>query len=348
MCKRLLTYLIAFSIIAISFSTSEASTSGATEDQQIAVLPFVNYSGDSKANQIIMDIFFQQLEKAQLNVFPNIELRNILRKNRIRSVGSINDNDIIKIRESSNISRILLGSINIYKRNQNPEISISVRLVDANQMKIIAACTQSAQGTDFESLFGLGVIESHEALAQIIVEKLIQKLVFSVQESNQNTKSLTIALIPLDNLSEIKKAGLLTTNILLTTLVEKGYNIIEPGIIENIMLKNKRILRGEIDFLTLNQITSQMDIDIIITGSVDNFQFARGSRQAELEIGIRTIDASNGKIISMYNNYSKGNDSESIFGMGKIDALGNLIRKTIDNYIHTFEKKSETYFAKEN
>lgn len=335
---------------SVSAEVNESTHTISTDSNVVvAVLPFVNYSGNSEAMKMCMKNLYEQLDMHDVQYLSHTTLRPTLRKYRIRTVGSIGQEDVSDIKKSTNINRIILGALNICSERSNPEVSVSVRIIDANNMHIISAVTQSAKGFDSEKLFGLGKIKTIETLMQQVMQKLVANLLFETENiKNQKQPSYTIALIPLDNISKAKKAGLISANILLTTLVQHGYNVIEPGIIDEIMQKNKRVLRGEVDLQTLKQIKNLLHIDLLVTGSIEQFKISRGSRNAEIEIGLRTLDASNGKIISMFNDNKKGDDSETLFGLGKINAMGNLISKACNQYVHTLEKKSEKYFAKQN
>ncbi len=318
----------------------------------IAVLQFANYSGSSKAPAAVMHQIYKQLEQHHLKYVPQADLRSVLRKYRIRSIGSVNRRDVLNIKKSTIINRIILGSINIYESQKNPEISISIRIIDTDQLSIITAGTISATGSDFEKMFGLNKIGSVELLLEKVVDDLFSNLVEKLKNYNNlsidNNVSHIVAIVPFDNISEKKYAGLITSNILLSNLIRKGFKVIEPGIIKEYMLRNKRVLRGEIDLKTLEQFNTELNIDLLITGSVEHFKLARSIRQPELEIGARALDADNGRIIIMFNDSRKGNDSETIFGFGKINSMGNLIAKSFDKYLHKLESKSEKYFAKRN
>ena len=316
----------------------------------VAVLPFINYSTESNAIPMVMEQLFTQLESNHVNYISNADLRPLLRKNRIRSIGFINKEEVAVLLNSLKIDMFLIGSIDIFNNQSNPEISISIRMLDPERMHIIAAETYAASGSDFEKLFGTGIIGSIDSLTNISVKALVKQLVQEIslyEQASSNTKQ-TVAIIPLDNITEEKRCGKIADNLLLTTLVQSGYNVIEPGMIKEIMSKNRRILRGEVDFETLQKINEDVEVDMIVTGAVEQYQIQRGSSQPEIEIGLRTLDASNGKIISMFNDRRKGNDSESVFEHGKINAMGNLLKNSFTSYIKTLEKKSEKYFAKHN
>lgn len=341
--------IFCFLSLTLVGAVSAKSTAPRTS-KKVAVLPFINYSFDSRAVSVIADQLYTQLESHNINYISNTELRPLLRKNRIRSLGSINAEEVAVLLNSIDIDLFLIGSINIFIAQDNPEISISMRILDAKNMHIISAETYSATGLDFEKLFGTGILTSIDSLVNKAVLELVENLFASVVKYETETpiQKQTLAIIPVDNITEQKRCGRIADNILLTTFVQAGYNVIEPGIIQSIMSKNRRVLRGEIDLETLALINNKVQVDMIVTGGVEQYEVKRGSRQPAIEIGLRTLDASNGKIISMFNDFRKGNDSETVFGHGIVNAMGNLLTNSFTNYIQSLDKKSEKYFAKHN
>lgn len=326
-----------------SYIQADAATTGASGNR-FAILPFYNLSGSSGAPSKVMEMILKHFDSRQLSYVSHDELRSILRHYRIRLLGSINGTEISQITQEAHVDYFLLGTVNFYEDRDNPEISISVRIINARTKKVIAAATRSATGKDYEKLFGTGIIGSIDVLLDKVVDELFDDLFTDQNEIKTHAQNdVTVVIIPFDNLSEKKNAGLIVSSILLSDLVNKGYEVIEPGIVQEVMMKHRRILRGEIDFSTLDTLKSLHDFDVIVTGSVDLFEPSRGSTQPRLELGMRMLDASNGKIICMYNDARRGNDSESFFGFGKILSMGKLISKSNDKFINEMEKKREKY-----
>ncbi len=349
--KYLLVFLILFSSGVIC-SETETSPESTDKNILIGILPFANNSGTNESKNLIVPLLESSLIEAGLDIIPISEIRNTLRKYRIRSAGSINKENARIIQDNLSTTHLLLGSFDIYD-STNIEASFSVRLIDVENMRITWADSYYAAGSDFESILGLGRIDKIEMLCERLIAKFKKSLMDIIsspanQTSNDSTRNM--AIIPFDNLSSRKAAGKLFDNVLITELWRRDINIIEPGVILDIFRRFNRLPQGEVDFEIIQCLDSSHKVDMIITGVVDKCRSrtlrSRGSTP-NLEFSCRYINTESGTVISAYNFSGRGKDYETIFELGVVNSLGVLMKKAAQKAIDKLNTNlNKRYHAK--
>ncbi|MDD4052768.1 MAG: hypothetical protein PHR28_12835, partial [candidate division Zixibacteria bacterium] len=97
--------------------------------------------------------------------------------------------------------------------------------------------------------------------------------------------------------------------------------------VNDLFLRNNRVVAGEIDRDLLQQLRDSLGADLVITGTIDRFQpgTAGGERiDPEIALGARCLDAATGKIVATYETSRRGVDSETLFKTGAFRCLGKM------------------------
>lgn len=348
-----LKYIIALLIItfigvmpcAQSSPESDQKTARTTRKCTIAILPFVNFSGETRGEEVMMPLIQSRVAGSDLIVVDSSQLRQTLRKHRIRSSGAINTSDASIIADELGIDFILLGSIDVFIENNIPEAGFSARCLDVKNMKIFWAVSEAAGGNDFTGLLGIGQIREIDKLAEKLIEgafKNFEKSINAYIRKNEAGKSSpTFALVPFDNLSAQKFAGDVISTILLTELVDRGMSVIEPGTVGELFRSHNRALRGEIDFDMITELRSGLNADYVITGSVNLFKAGPGGVEGsgpEVEFGGRCLDSEDGRIIGAYEYSRRGTNSAALLHPGSTNSLGELSRDAVEDFVKKVKK----------
>lgn len=315
----------------------DAGTEEASDVPAVLVLPFANYTQRNDAPQVLMPHVYRQLTERGITHLSATEIRPILRRHRIRSVGRIGAEAAAILRQETGAEAILVGSFDFYEELSQLEVGLSVRLVDIESSTLLAAASNAATGRDFERLFGLGRIESMEALAERVVNDLIDRLEIetalarSVDGKESPGPCPRVAIVPFDNRSEYSYGGEVFGNILLSALVAGNYVVLEPGAVHEHFLSEQVMHRGQIDAPTLQSLSTRFDLCYVITGVVERYEVARGvsaTSYPELIFGARLLDARRGALVATVSSERNGGDSIVLLDMGRCRALGQLTRKT--------------------
>ena len=323
-----------------------------TQSATIAVLPFANYTGNSKAKLAGDSLIFELLIEQGWNVIPRDSLRDVLRKHRIRTKNGINIDQAAAIRDELSADYFLIGTYNIYIENDIPEVGFSIHLVDTENLKIAAAFSAAANGEDFSGFLGIGRITSIDVLYKTVIAKAfvdINPPKIELLKTRPKVRSAgRMAIVPFDNFSPDRNAGLIVSSMLIAELTEAGWDIVSPGDVFQLFRLNNRIPRGEIDFDLLKQMTDKLNVDFVITGSV--FEFTAGmagidGSVPEIELSGRLIESRTGRIISTESVSARGSDSELFFRSGTCYSLGKLTRKALRDLRNKIAGERIAHFA---
>ncbi len=315
---------------AVSDTTPAAASQDSLSANVIAIVPFANHAGPQAAADGLVSLIQRRLALVPVRVIDPAELRETLRRHRIRTAGAISREDAARIGQERRIDYLLLGAIDIYVEGSVPEAGFSVRLVRVADMQVVWACSDAASGEDFAGLLGIGRITAMRTL----LSKLVDQTFTGIDTVFQPTGSgpappagLLYAIVPFDDSSPQTKAGDIVSGLVLSELVREGHRVVEPGMVRELFRRNNLISHGEIDLSLLTQLRDSLGVDRVITGCVDQFQAATPGAEwsrPEVALGGRCLDAETGRILSAFEDARNGGASESILRLGGYHSLGRL------------------------
>jgi TolB-like protein len=313
------------------------------QSRTVAVLPFVNNTAGDKMKTMIEPLIYSRLHEFGWDFITSEELRKTLRKYRIRSGGGLSASDTFKIKEELQVNFLLNGSYDVFIDQEIPEAAFSMRLIDVGEMKIVRAVSVASSGEDFTGLFGIGRVKSTDILLAKLVEKAFEGFEQSPADDRKRCDTdltkISFAVVPFDNISANRKAGDIVNSIFLSELISVCADVKEPGVIVSVFRAENRLPRGEIDYTLLAQMRDELNIDYVITGTVENFNPGRADvdgSSPEIQLGGRLIDAKTGRIISIYGRSRRGSDSETFFKLGSCYSLGKLSQEVIKSLVRDF------------
>jgi len=339
--------LTAFAFLPLSSAGESHEQAGTSASQvySIAVIPFANYSGESRAEEIFMPMVQDMISRNGLRIIAPEKLRPTLRKHRIRAAGAIGPSDAAIIAEELDVDFLMLGSIDIFIDQSIPETGLSLRLLDPENMRIFWAASEAATGEDFTGLFGLGRINNIEKLAGKVIETSFKKFdktfgEYILRRGSPNP-SPTFALVTFDNLSGKKHAGEVVTNILLTELISRGNTVIEPGTVGDVFRSDNKATRGEVDLDIVSKLHNRLGVDFVVTGSVSRYVAGIAGVESsgpELEFSGRCLDSKNGRIIAAYDYSRRGSNSAALLNPGSCHSIGRLSKKAVSDFLKKLDK----------
>ncbi|GJM43847.1 MAG: hypothetical protein DHS20C21_06890 [Gemmatimonadota bacterium] len=344
----LLTTLLA--AVAPAPSSADAGVAQGGPAARTAVLLFSNFSGTSRAPATVMPLVYRELEARGVPHLSHITLRPILRQHRIRTVRGITGPEANLLREGSQVELLLLGSCDVFLDAENPEVAISARLVDTETMRVVSAQSVAATGEDDAGLFSVGRITSLDELAGRVVARLVDDLELSFQRPQRDPSEAplpTVAIVPLDNTSKARGAGEVVSSQLLSELLTRGFEVIEPGRVNDLFLRNGRVLRGGVDREMLARMSEAFGMDFVVTGEVETFRVGRGELETaapSFAFGARLI-AADGTLRMSHDEARDGRDSEHLFGLGRRRSLGELSRDSLKRLVRRIVEETEESVA---
>jgi hypothetical protein len=110
------------------------------------------------------------------------------------------------------------------------------------------------------------------------------------------------------------------------------------------LAKLRSLPRGEISAEEISQLKEELQVDLIVTGTVYRFVPGRGRSSEsppQVEMGLRLINAADGKVLASVSSTCAGDDSEGPFGVGICYSLGKLTQKSFVNAWKQLLKQNE-------
>ncbi len=344
------------SVTALILMTGCASREPVFEEDEalpvLAVMPLANLSESGDAQSQIMPELCAALGRRGIPAISDADMRPILRRHRIRGGGVLTRSDIDSIREATGASAILFGSVDFYAEGINPEMGMSLRVLDARSLEILFASSASVTGDDFAGLFGIGRIDSLDRLLPPLLDQVLAD--FDIRELGSALRSEglprgpSVAIIPFEGHRDYPFAGSVFTSIVGTELFSRGYRLIDAALLGDAYLRERHAPRGATTLALAEDLHGTLGARWILTGGVDYFEPSSGDPLSapELEIHARMMNASSGRLVFKYDTELRGSPAGQVFGFEERRSLGRLARKAagrlVDDMTHRIEEEIET------
>ncbi len=156
-------------------------------------------------------------------------------------------------------------------------------------------------------------------------------------------KNYNVVLIPFENLTEYPEALEKAVPLLRNELNKRGLFVLEEKDVLPFLTKYEIRRRGSLSLEDIKKIKSDTKADFIFTGSILNYTEAENPRFA---LHARLLDAETGKIV--WSGYSSltGYDFETVFGLGIIKSIDELIPHVIERLFNDFTLYKSVYGGK--
>jgi len=147
-----------------------------------------------------------------------------------------------------------------------------------------------------------------------------------------------IAVLPFYNGSTTKAAGEIVTKAFIEELYDSGKFEIEfPGNVKKFIIGERIIIRKGIGADHIKLVGERLNVDAIIIGCVKKYE-SEGKKNAQIpviSVDARMIYADSCSILWLGDNYRRGDDYETFFGIGRIRSLADLSRRVVKELIDT-------------
>jgi hypothetical protein len=306
------------------------------------LLTLANHTEVPAAVAAILPLIRAGFEARGVDCVPDSALRRVLRSHRIRTADlGVGREQARAIEEEAGAEYLILGSVDVWRAVDDPEIGLSLRIVRVRDMRILAATSVGATGEDFAGLFGFGRVTKIEDLAPRVVRRAFEELDGSTAPwaSDEPPDRARVVLLAFDDLSSGGHGGEIVTSILLSRMVDAGFDVLEPGVANDMFLRCGEFPRGEISDSLRRVLLDAAGSRIIVTGVVQELTPAGGAAGTpRFEFGARGIDGSNGRTIFTVDRSADGRDSETILQRGRIRSVAGLVRHSLDRVIEALAR----------
>lgn len=148
-------------------------------------------------------------------------------------------------------------------------------------------------------------------------------------------EGVKLAILPFDNLSKTPGAGKTMENFVLVEFLKRTpIQIVDLGEVIAVLSDERVRLATSIPRETIQSIGGKLGVDLLMIGVLHAYEMqtlsgASGSGQVPvIALSVRIINTATGEIVWASNATRRGNDRESIFGIGRVNFLDALAEST--------------------
>jgi TolB-like protein len=157
-------------------------------------------------------------------------------------------------------------------------------------------------------------------------------------------KETNIAILPFDNLTDEERASQQVYDIFLVEFLKVGnFSVVDPGEVERVLAEERIRYASELSIEQIHKIGRELKIPMIVQGAVLEY----GIRQVQgfkvvdvpyISLMVKMVDTQSGKIVWASSYSRNGNDSEKVFGFGRISSLNKLTEVMAREIVESLEE----------
>lgn len=333
-CRRFALSTI-LSILLVGWAAAESS-------RPLILLPPANPSGSRDAEELVQSLLLEEFRRRGIPVQDSRgELRTLLRKHRIRSVGQIGRDDAVILRNHSGGRALLFLSVDVYRDDSaGVEVGLSMRLLELDTLRLSAAAAYGATSETYGISFGRGRVHDVRELATRVVRELVDDLLGSEAMAPRRKVGARVAMVPLENPAKNAGASDIVEMALINGLLNRGFDVLEPGFSREQFIRNGLAHRGGIDLSSIEGLRDELDVDYVLTGSVETLEPARGDLSVAVpsaRFHLRLLDTASGRIVWTDHFEGDGTMSEGFFGRGRRTSTHQFLELAIKELIDRME-----------
>jgi TolB-like protein len=210
----------------------------------------------------------------------------------------------------------------------------------------------SASGLDSRRPLNLGIIQDPELLARRTARRLVALFEERPAAATPGPardgflrraipveRAGPVAVLPFEGVSDTDAnvAAETITSLALSVLYEQGFQLVPPGVVNQVLRRHGILLRGQVDAETRSAL-HDAGVDYILTGTVEGWEVRGGASEPEprVSFGARLIDAGSGQIWWMNGLDRGGWDGLNLFGTGRTHSRGRLAQHMMRSLVAGF------------
>jgi hypothetical protein len=322
---------------------------------RIAVLPLTNRSQRGAPLSEIRDRLIRELELQGFELIEEDDLENFMRRHRMRYTAGLSEEMAEVLADETGARGALITTLDLYDERNPPKMALTSRLVSTGDRPRILWMESAVRvGDEAPGGFDLGLVSDPWALAETVIDEIVEAVPRG--ESGGGTsrgkpgvpsrktrwkfrprtyyaspelpvvrdEAGRIAVLPFSNDSTTPYAGEILTDQVIRHLVEVGADVVEPGIVRQVMLEARQFYSEgpsvpETDILRLH-----LEADVVVFGEVTRYREKLGAEPAQAEFLVRAIDTASRELIWASNSFAGGNRGVFFFGIRQVHAAQAL------------------------
>lgn len=151
----------------------------------------------------------------------------------------------------------------------------------------------------------------------------------------------SLAVLPLLNLTRYEAASDIVMDALVVELLDlKVFDVVDPGVVEVVVLEKRLRLTDRLPLETIQEIGDRLQVEYLLVGSVSEFGTVRegNTELPNVSISLRLIECGDGRIVWAATHSKRGDDAESVFGLGRISTPEQLVASMVEDMVETMKR----------
>ncbi|MFH1019583.1 MAG: hypothetical protein V1782_03060 [Pseudomonadota bacterium] len=314
---------------------------------RIAVLPFVNLSTVTAPLEEMRQTLQGLLRDQGKDILEEKELRTFMARHRIRSTSGLTEDTGEKFLTETEVTGVLITQLTQYEEEFPPKFALASRLVTTGAMPIVGwADSLVLTGDANRGLLDLGLIRDINQLCDTGLARIATSLSRSFEEQNpggegrdfleprsfyrapalEQDRPFTVAILPFVNQSQNRFAGdLIGLDFLRHLSAEKKFRVLDPGILEEQLLRHRLIMPEGASLDTAHILFSFLDVDLLLSGKVLEYEESSGATGApRVHFTVQAIQREDHEMVWSSISSSYGDEGVWFFDLGMIKSAREL------------------------
>ncbi len=335
------------------------------QNLRIVVLPIENLSGTPVPLKEIKESLRKKIEIDGLSVFEDEELEKFMARNRVRYTGGIDVVTAEAFKREIGVDAVLITTVELYNETNPSKIALFCRLVSTGSNPIILWMDSiGLSGDDFPGILGLGLIEDPRLLMEKATESLSASFIryftgnMGTVGDKKNKKKFnpkvfynisfltpdskyTVVVMPFYNDSTRRNAGeIIMLHFVNQMMKLKNYNVIEPGIIRQELLKMRLIMNIGVSLSEADLILNDLNADLMLSGRIMGYDDYIGSfGKAKVDFSAQLLSKSEKKVVWKSKSYNEGDDRVFLFDWGKVNTASAMASQMVRLAVESMAKQ---------
>ena len=152
----------------------------------------------------------------------------------------------------------------------------------------------------------------------------------------------SLAILPPLNLSKHDRASDVVLNAAVVEMLDsEWFRVMDPGLVETVILEQRIRVTDRMSLEMIQQFAERLNVTHIMVGSITEFGHvqARSEQVPIVSVTLRIINCATGTITWAATHSRRGDDSETIFGMGRVESTDQLAGITVKEMLKSLKNK---------
>jgi hypothetical protein len=315
----------------------------------VAILPLDNMTGRTLDPSPIAAAWSQALTARGVPLLDPESTRRVMDAHRVRDTSGLAPDVAAAFRDEAGVTGVLVISVERWDDTETPVLALTARLVSTDALpRIVWADSAGATGIDRPGFLDLGVVTDPSIVLERTVSKLAESMSASLSGSRSKergserrfkprkefrtpdgltrTTPVRIAVLPFTNRTPRRRAGdLVTLHFVHQFAVRDDVEVVEPGVVRDILLRMRIIPAGGVAFGQAELLKELLGTEFVLTGDVLDYIDSVGQDQAPVvDFMTQLLDAGRRTIVWSSFSHNTGADRVWFFDEGRIRTAGAL------------------------